>query len=74
MSNKLNFRFFLVPECRIDDDCHTTKYCEARNLTCADPCIRDPCGPNAYGTPLNHVCNCVCIEGFTGDPKAGCGN
>ena len=56
----------------MDPDCHTTKYCEKSNLTCADPCIRDPCGPNAFGTPFNHVCNCQCIEGFTGNPKTGC--
>ena len=49
-----------LPECGIrpniprDPDCHTTKYCEPRNLTCSDPCVRWPCGPNAYGTPINH--------------------
>lgn len=71
---KIEFFFLspLVPECEKDPHCHTTKYCELSNLTCADPCIRDPCGPNAFGTPFNHVCNCQCIEGFTGNPKTGC--
>jgi hypothetical protein len=68
-----NFLPVIVPECRVDPDCHTTKYCEASNLTCADPCIRDPCGANAFGTPFNHICNCQCIEGFTGNPRTGCG-
>ena len=67
---------FPVPECREDPDCQIIKYCEATNQTCSDPCIRDPCGPNAFGTPgipINHVCNCQCVSGFTGNPKTGCG-
>ena len=73
--SKINYCLFFSisePECRIDPNCHTTKYCELTNGTCADPCIRDPCGPNAIGTPINHRCQCRCIEGYTGNPVVGC--
>ena len=71
----LIFWTFLVPECERDPDCLTTRYCELTNNTCAVPCIKWPCGPNAYGTNINHRCLCRCIEGYTGDPTGpgGCG-
>ena len=43
-----------ILECVIDDDCSNIKYCELNNNTCGDPCVRWPCGVNAYGTPLDH--------------------
>ena len=69
------FFLFPVPECEKDPDCPFDKYCELGNLTCSNPCVRDPCGPNAFGTPgspIHHICNCQCVEGFTGNPKTGC--
>ena len=71
----LFFRTLSVPECERDPDCLTTRYCELTNNTCAIPCIKWPCGPNAYGTNINHRCLCRCIEGYTGDPTGpgGCG-
>ncbi len=61
------------PECRVDPHCSTIKYCELSNGTCADPCIRDPCGAFAHGVPFNHRCHCECIHGYTGNPKIECG-
>ena len=62
------------PECRRDPDCADDKYCEPRNLTCSDPCVRWPCGPNMYGTATGHRCPCSCIEGFIRDIDGNCGN
>ena len=59
-------------ECVQDDDCIDIKYCELANNTCGDPCVKWPCGENAYGTPGGHRCQCRCIEGYTGDPRVGC--
>ena len=69
------YYFVLVPECERDPDCLTTEYCEAFNQTCGPPCVKWPCGPNSYGTAINHRCFCRCIEGYTGDPNSpgGCG-
>ncbi|QQP34980.1 Putative LOC101893139, partial [Caligus rogercresseyi] len=61
-----------VPDCQVDDDCPTQKYCEATNGTCSNPCTRDPCGANAFGDPYDHICHCQCIKGYAGDPLAGC--
>ena len=59
-------------ECRLDDDCIDIKYCELANNTCGDPCVKWPCGANAFGTPGGHRCQCQCIEGYQGDPYTGC--
>jgi len=61
-----------ILECKVDPECHDTKYCELSNNTCSDPCVKWPCGPNAYGTPTGHRCICKCIEGFIGNPITGC--
>ena len=63
---------FTGPECVRDQDCTTFQRCCA-NQTCCDPCIPNPCGANAYSTPINHQCQCTCIEGYQGDPYVGCG-
>merc|ERR1711892_1598717 len=61
-----------ILECEVDDDCLDPKYCELANNTCGDPCVKWPCGPNAYGTATGHRCICKCIEGYLGDPITGC--
>ena len=60
-----------ILECVQDDDCLNIKYCELTNNTCGDPCTKWPCGPNAYGTPIDHRCLCKCIEGYVGNPTDG---
>jgi hypothetical protein len=59
-------------ECEVDEQCSDPKYCELSNNTCADPCVKWPCGQNAYGTPTGHRCICKCVEGYIGDPITGC--
>uniref|UniRef100_A0A0K2TAS5 Putative LOC101893139 [Musca domestica] n=1 Tax=Lepeophtheirus salmonis TaxID=72036 RepID=A0A0K2TAS5_LEPSM len=61
-----------VPDCEEDPDCPTQKYCEKTNGTCSNPCTRNPCGPNAFGDPYDHICHCQCIKGYSGDPNLGC--
>ena len=61
-----------ILECTVDDECADPKYCELSNNTCSDPCVKWPCGPNAYGTPTGHRCICKCIEGYIGNPITGC--
>ena len=64
------------PECVVDGDCACPRYCERANNTCLNPCVRDPCGANAFGVPGDprcHQCNCACIQGYTGNPRTGCG-
>ena len=43
-----------ILECEVDDHCANIKYCELANNTCADPCVKWPCGPNSFGTPIDH--------------------
>ena len=61
-----------ILECTVDDECADPKYCELSNNTCSDPCVKWPCGPNAYGTPTGHRCICKRIEGYIGNPITGC--
>lgn len=57
------------PECVLSSDCPTDKTC-IRNK-CQDPCP-GICGLNAQCYAVNHVPNCVCNDGYTGDPFASC--
>lgn len=57
------------PECVLSSDCPTDKTC-IRNK-CKDPCP-GICGSNAQCYAVNHVPNCVCNEGYTGDPFSNC--
>lgn len=57
------------PECTIHQDCVSNQACIREK--CQDPCAGS-CGLNAICTVRNHVANCVCIEGYIGDPFALC--
>lgn len=57
------------PECVLSSDCPTDKAC-IRNK-CKDPCP-GICGSNAQCYAVNHVPNCVCNEGYTGDAFSNC--
>lgn len=57
------------PECVIHQDCPSNRACIKNR--CEDPCIGS-CGFNAICTATNHRPVCLCIEGYEGDPYAGC--
>lgn len=57
------------PECITNPDC--TKNLACINMKCTDPCPGS-CGLNADCTVVNHVANCICINGYTGDPFTIC--
>ena len=57
------------PECLVNADCPTDRACISRK--CQDPCP-GLCGINANCRVRNHVPQCVCNQGFIGDPFAQC--
>ena len=62
----------VVIGCRTDPECPTNKACE--NRKCIDPCkINNPCAPtNSECLVQNHIAQCRCHIGFTGDPYREC--
>ncbi|XP_047739044.1 uncharacterized protein LOC108675679 isoform X2 [Hyalella azteca] len=59
-----------VPECSSNDDCPDTQSCI--NELCVNPCVHDPCARNAFCIVRDHVPQCTCPPGYTGDPKIAC--
>lgn len=57
------------PECVVNTDCPSHLACIAEK--CRDPC-QGSCGFNTDCRVQNHVPNCVCRSGFTGDPFTQC--
>lgn len=57
------------PECVIHQDCPSNRACIRQR--CEDPCA-GACGFNALCTAQNHKPVCSCLEGYEGDPYAGC--
>ena len=57
------------PECVLNTDCPSNKACF--NNKCKDPCP-GTCAQNTNCYVVNHIPNCLCIEGFTGDPFVYC--
>lgn len=57
------------PECVINNDCPQTKAC--MNQKCEDPCAGS-CGVNALCRVINHMAQCYCPDGFTGNPFSSC--
>lgn len=57
------------PECVVNSDCSENLACV--NNKCQDPCT-GLCGTNARCHVLNHIPNCACITGYTGDPYDNC--
>lgn len=54
--------------CHNDDDCSASESC--RNNRCTNPCLENPCGPNAHCTVSNHRASCACGSGFVPNPSA----
>lgn len=57
------------PECIVNSDCPLNKACS--RLKCVDPCP-GTCGINAYCQINDHMPNCVCQAGYTGNPFNHC--
>lgn len=57
------------PECVQNSDCPRDKSCV--NNKCKNPCP-GTCGINAECTVYNHLPNCVCLSGYTGNPTLSC--
>lgn len=56
-------------ECELNSDCSDQLSCV--RFKCVDSCI-GTCGTYAYCEVKNHVPDCRCPEGFTGDPFFQC--
>lgn len=57
------------PECVSHNDCPSNLACI--NQKCKDPCP-GVCGSNAECRVITHTPNCVCIQGYVGDPFTYC--
>lgn len=57
------------PECVASSDCPHNKACY--NNKCSDPCPGS-CGILSECSVINHIPNCYCNEGFTGNPLTKC--
>ena len=58
------------PECVISSECGRDQACI--NLKCVDPCSPGLCARNADCVVTNHVPQCKCKTGFTGNPFEEC--
>nr|CAD7425818.1 unnamed protein product [Timema monikensis] len=59
--------------CQYNEDCPPNKACDRLNRVCINPCFEDSCGENAECRPVNHAVECLCLNGFTGNPYVECG-
>lgn len=58
-------------ECIKDNDCLIDEACV--NYKCKNSCdIPRACGKNALCAARNHIGQCSCVPGYTGDPVLGC--
>ena len=57
------------PECTMNSDCSYDKACI--RMKCSDPCIKT-CGNNAQCTVTNHIPNCYCPDGTSGNAFIHC--
>ena len=57
------------PECTTNSECPSSKACQ--NLHCVDPCP-GVCGFHATCHVNNHIAQCTCDPGYTGDAFIGC--
>lgn len=57
------------PECVSNSECPSQLACI--NMKCKDPCIGS-CGLNSICHVTNHIPNCYCDTGYTGDPFTSC--
>lgn len=57
------------PECSINSDCSSNQACVSGK--CKDPCPGS-CGQNAICQVINHLPQCTCFPGYSGDPFRFC--
>lgn len=57
------------PECVTSSDCSSQLACV--NQKCVDPCP-GRCGLNAECRVVSHALQCICLQGYTGDPFVQC--
>lgn len=57
------------PECVSNSDCSPQLSCIQQK--CKDPCPGS-CGINAECHVVSHTPNCICLQGYTGDPFTMC--
>lgn len=57
------------PECLVNTDCPLNKACS--QMKCIDPCP-GTCGVNAFCQTNNHMPNCICQAGYSGNPFSHC--
>lgn len=57
------------PECTLSSDCPSNRAC--LNNKCQDPCP-GTCAQNAQCQVVNHQAQCLCHNGYTGDPYRLC--
>ncbi|SPP80067.1 blast:Fibrillin-1, partial [Drosophila guanche] len=59
------------PACVLDTECGPSEVCQGGQ--CFNPCVQpQACGQNAECVMLNHLKQCHCPEGFTGDSSKEC--
>ena len=58
------------PECYVDDDCGYSDICYKGS--CADACRLSQCGANAKCESSLHSAKCLCLPGYTGNPRSAC--
>lgn len=57
--------------CHADEDCSSSESC--RNNHCTNPCVENPCGPNAVCQVANHRASCSCGTNLVPNPSAKIG-
>lgn len=60
---------FCRPECISNSECPSNLACI--NMKCKDPCLGS-CGLSAICHVTNHIPNCYCENGLTGNPISAC--
>lgn len=69
LPNYLGIPPYCRPECVENSECSDSRACI--NQKCRDPCI-GACGYNAKCNVINHIPNCYCLPGTTGNPFVSC--
>ena len=58
------------PECYVDDDCSYSDVCNKGS--CINACRLSDCGINAKCETDRHSARCLCLSGYTGNPRTAC--
>ena len=67
------YRFVIVEvkaECEIDNDCQRSEKCNKGS--CIEACRLTYCGSNSICESGYHSAKCICLPGYTGDPRTSC--